>query len=432
MSRSGATALLLGLLLSGCSYLPDWFGEKEEAPLPGKRISLQDQRSQLAVDEETAKMPFVAPPAVASMDWPQWLGTASGRVGNLSAPGTFPEIDSFSAGSGEEFVSPMVPPPVSDGNRIYAIDGAGIISAHDLSDTSSLWTSELLEKENGIRGGGLALAGGTLYVLVDDGRLLALNTADGSKRWLKSLGMPFRSPPRIESDTLLVLSADNQLLALNGKTGDIQWTHRGLQETATVLHPAVPAVRDGLIIVPYSSGEFYAVDLQTGQTLWNDNLSIVRPGDTTTVTRSFTPVMLPQLTAVASGDMVALLQTRTGSRLWDKEISLAAAPWVAGDYLYGLTTDRKLVALHGRSGEVRWIADLAHPEGEPRRVFGPVMAEGLVWVSTNTGQLLALSADKGEPARLIEIPEDVATAPLIVGDKLVLQGSDATVTVLGQ
>ena len=58
-----------------------------------------------------------------------------------------------------------------------------------------------------------------------------------------------------------------------------------------------------------------------------------------------------------SGRLIAL-KLKTGRRLWELPISSRVMPWVAGDYLYIVSTGRQLICLTKRDGRVKWITNL--------------------------------------------------------------------------
>jgi outer membrane protein assembly factor BamB len=266
--------------LASCT---DWLGGSEkEIPLPGKRISLKTQQSGLAADVGVKDEPIVLLAMPANAAWPQVQGNATGVSGNL-AFGKAPQLqNSVSVGEGTPFTSPLIPPPIVADGMVFAMDGSGALSAHHADDIDKLyWHSSALmhgeDDESPLLGGGLAWSKGTLFAANDEGKVAAFNASNGSRRWVKELKLPLRSPPRVAGNLLLLLTADNQLLALLQSTGDLSWSHRGISEVAGKLQASSPAIRDNTVLVTYSSGEVSALDLPSGNPLWSDNLAGAGP-----------------------------------------------------------------------------------------------------------------------------------------------------------
>ncbi len=72
---------------------------------------------------------------------------------------------------------------------------------------------------------------------------------------------------------LFAVTIDNQTYALNAASGEVLWSHRGINETAGLMSSASPAVTGDTVIVPYSSGEIYALSVTDGKEIWSDSFS---------------------------------------------------------------------------------------------------------------------------------------------------------------
>ena len=115
------------------------------------------------------------------------------------------------------------------------------------------------------------------------------------------------------------------------------------------------------MVVPYSSGELVALRANTGEVLWTDNLS---RGGPTTALGEITDInghpVVDRGTVYAvghSGRMVAN-NLVDGARLWTQDISSSGSPWIAGDFLYLVTSGSELIALSREDGRIRWVTGL--------------------------------------------------------------------------
>ena len=96
-------------------------------------------------------------------------------------------------------------------------------------------------------------------------------------------------------------------------------------------------------------------------------------------------------------------------------------PWVAGDFIYLVTSEAELLCLWRRDGRIRWVLPLQRFEDPdsgtgPIQWNGPVLAgDRLVLVSSH-GTVLAVSPYSGEVLRALALP-DGAYAPPIVADR---------------
>ena len=59
-----------------------------------------------------------------------------------------------------------------------------------------------------------------------------------------------------------------------------------------------------------------------------------------------------------SGVMAATSAANTGERLWTRDIGGTQTPWAAGDYVYVLDRDDRVLCLTRKEGQVRWVHQL--------------------------------------------------------------------------
>lgn len=431
-------ALALSMALGGCSHMPSWLGgEKKEKPkLAGERIAVLPVGAELQPDPTLQKVAMTLPAPAANADWPQHTGVVNAAAGNLAAAGHFEHESHAEAGKGEEFDHTLVPRPVVGGGQVFAMDAAGNISAHDAADVRKVnWQSKGVAEKHApeILGGGLAFDQGKLYAASGCGTVIALDAATGKELWRKALRVPFRSAPRVAGDKLFALTIDNQVFALNTATGEVVWSQRGIDETAQLMNAVSPTVTDDTLIVPYSSGEVYALATGDGKEQWSESLTA---GKRTQASAFFSgiggdPVVDGSVIfAVSGGGLLSVLTLTDGHHLWDRPVGSINTPWVAGDYMFLLTTDNTLVCFVKYTGTIRWSMQLKNYENQkdkkkPITWRGPVLVNGNLVVTGSDGELLLVSATEGKIVSTQEIPEGIYTPPVVAGGRMYLIGQDA-------
>jgi outer membrane protein assembly factor BamB len=427
--------ILLCCCLSACSLLPDWMGDSEAPPLPGDRISLTAARAAIMADEALADQPITLPQMPTNASWPQALGNATGVSGNLKLSSTPAIRYTLSPGDGTAFEAGLIPHPIIGGNKIFAMDGAGIISAYDAENPDrELWSSDLLhhdEDSSAQIGGGLAWARNRLFATGAEGRFVALDSDTGALLWKKSLKLPLRTPPRVSGDKIFLLTADNRLLALHQSDGSPLWSHQGIHDITVTLHAAVPAIRNRIVLVIYSTGEIMALDQESGQSLWSDQLHVSTRSDTLQTQSHVSPVMAQGLSFLSGSERIAAYETTSGRRVWEREVPVKQAPWLAGNSLFLQTTQQQIVAMRGTDGGIHWTTMLAEEEdGRPIHWHGPVIAGDILWMAGSHGALLGINPQTGEIAQKIRIPSGVMTRPVIANSRMHLLTQDAEVIIL--
>jgi outer membrane protein assembly factor BamB len=160
--------------------------------------------------------------------------------------------------------------PIHD-NGAACLGKTVVIAAHDgkvyalsLADGSKLWSTPEGRRYNTVP----ALADGKAFLGNEDGRLYALSLADGSKLWSFKTGDAVMSSPALSADGRLVFgSSDGSVYCLDAADGRERWS---FPTGAYVL--ASPLISGRLAWVGSFTGDFYALDLDTGAPVWKTSL----------------------------------------------------------------------------------------------------------------------------------------------------------------
>jgi outer membrane protein assembly factor BamB len=425
-------------LLSGCNYLPDWLGadDADDVILPGERIALKRRGALFEPEIPAGEASIQLPPERPASDWNQSFGSASGVSDHLQFTELPQKTLSATLGDGDDFATAILPAPVVENDRIFALDGDGTLSAHSTETLEQLWQSPALESadsDDALLGGGVAVASDVVYAANDEGRIVAISAKEGKLYWQQELKLPLRAAPRLIGSLVLIQSADNQLLALNRRNGEIRWIHEGLNDQASQLQATMPAAGGDRLLATYSSGEVTAIALSDGSVLWSDMLA----GSAQTALQEdrfgvLSALMTPRVSFAGSAKSFTAYLTRNGRRVWERRVPLSAHPWLTGTTLYMLTSDQQLLAMNGSNGKILWVQNLPSQidKDEPITWQHPIVASGKVWMVNNRGQLIAHDAQTGEATAKLEIADDIAAEPVIVGETLYLVSRDATLYAL--
>jgi outer membrane protein assembly factor BamB len=420
MSRA-RLALVTVLGLAACSGDDAWFGGAEEPPLPGERVSVMLLERELTADPNLADLPIELPPPLQNDSWPQNGGVPNHAMHHLAAADQLDLAWRVDIGAGASDDGQLLARPVIAEGRVFTMDAEGTIRAFDAGGGAPLWTFSQ-DQEDGLIGGGLAYANGWLFATLSSGEVLGLDAGSGTETWRQSLGLPLRAAPTVAEDRVLVLSADNQLYALEGTTGRPVWRHAGFLEGAGLLGGPSPAVDRGLVVVPYSSAEVFALRLDSGRPLWSD--TVERPRRTQALDQitdiDGMPVIEGDMVYVAGyGGQMAAIDARRGIRLWDLDVASTDTPWVAGDFLYVLTTRGEVVCLLRSNGRVRWVSPLprlANPDdpGSSAIVWsGPILVGDRLLLVGSNGRAVSMSPYNGEILGRLDLPGPVVIPPVV-------------------
>ena len=145
----------------------------------------------------------------------------------------------------------------------------------------------------------------------------------------------------------LRVTQDNQLFALNPADGAIRWTGAGPFESPECSAPPRRPPRRATVVAGFSSGELTAYRYENGQVVWQDALA--RTSISTTVTSlsdiDAEPVIDGRVYAVGQGGRMVAIELITGQRVWEINFAGISTPWVAGDWIFVVTDDGQLLCL---------------------------------------------------------------------------------------
>lgn len=408
----------------------DWLGEPPPPPLPGERIAILQLETELAADPEIAAEPVVLPAPMETPNWPQSGGLTDKAMYHIAAPGPLDTIWTSSIGEGEGRYRKIVATPVVALGRVYAMDADTQVAAFEIETGKRLWTFDIEpeDEDDGGWGGGLAFYRGRLYVTSGFGELIALDGETGAEYWRVRLGPPVRTPPTVSQGRVFVVTPDNELQAIDADTGELLWSHRGIEEIASLLGGGGPAVKGSLVVAAFSSGELYTLRAENGRVVWSDSLSYAaRVGSLAALNDiNGSPVIdRDRVFAISHGGRLVSLDLATGGRIWEREITGVQMPWVAGDYLYVVTLDGKVLCLYREDGRIRWVTALPAFEDEeehkdPILWSGPVLAGDRLLVVGTDGSAVALSPYTGEVMGLVPMSDGLPVAPVVASETVFL------------
>ncbi|MHB9879669.1 outer membrane protein assembly factor BamB family protein [Pacificimonas sp. ICDLI1SI03] len=409
--------------------------DEDRTPTIGNRLSVLPGEAAIEADPALASTQITLPPAARNNDWGQPGGSATKATGHLALADSPSQVWSSQIGAGSDGAAYLVATPVIDGERIYTIDTKSEIRAFDTNNGAQIWSATLTkegEKERAAFGGGVSTFAGRVYATSGYGIVAAFDAGTGREIWRKDLGIPLRGSPTIAESRLLVMTQDNQLIALNPVDGEREWEVIGTIEPAGLLGAASPAVAQGTAIIGFSSGELTAVRIENGRTVWQDALA--RTGRSTSLA-ALSDIDAPPVIqdgwvfAIGHGGRMVAVDLNTGERVWEQSLAGVTSPVVAGEWLFAVTLKGELVAVSRADGRLRWVSQLpAYRNMEKRKnpisYRGPILAGDRLWVTSSEGDLIAASPYDGSVQTVIEAGKTFYLPPVVAGGTLYLLSED--------
>jgi outer membrane protein assembly factor BamB len=280
--------------------------------------------------------------------------------------------------------------PTVDGDRVYALGGAGDLSALDAATGKVVWTMNVLQKFGG-----------------------------------SNITWGISESPLVVGEKLLVNPGGEgaSIVALNKKNGSLIWKS---QSDRAGYSSGVPVAVGGKTqVVFFTSTRGLGLDLETGQLLWD------YPKAANNVANAATPVVRGNRVWISSdyGNGGGLVEIKPGEKgvtasevYFTKEMrNHHSSSVLVGEHLYGFSGGI-LTAMRFDTGEVAW-KDRSVGKG------AVVYADGLLYLLSENGVVgLAEATPEGYRERgRFRIPQDSLPTwahPIVAGGHLFLRDQD--------
>lgn len=432
MKRITIAAMLL-LSLGGCGIFGRGGDKGPKTPLLGERVPILTYEGGAEIDPGMADMPVVVPAAEVNASWAQPGGNERKEMGHLALGTALGRAWSVSVAGGSKKVR-LAASPVVANDTVYVVDTAATVHAFAASNGSERWRTSLGVRGDGndsVFGGGASFDGGRVYVTNGVGDVAALDASTGSVLWKVRPSGPIRGAPTVANGQIYVITQDNQIYALNAEDGKTVWNQAGSLENSGIFGVAAPSVAQGTVVAGFSSGELTAYRYENGRAVWQDALS--RTSISTAVASlsdiDADPVIADgKVYAIGQGGRMVALDIVTGQRLWELNVGGIATPWIAGDWLFVVTDQAQLLCIARASGKVRWISQLPHwrkPKKKDKLISwtGPVLAGDRLILANTLGGIVNVAVADGKIGTSVDAGNAVYLPPVVANNTLYILDS---------
>lgn len=422
--------LVFLVALSGCF--------ERDVVLTGQREDVRALRSDGFVEvsgpnvgrtaNQSQPLALAAPSVNAS--WTHRSGSASHMLPHPALSTSLQVAWTASIGKGNSRKNQITADPVVAGGRIFTLDSESRVMAHSTNGATA-WSRDLVppgERAGDASGGGIAVSGARVFVTTGFGRLAALDMVSGGLIWQQDLESAVAAAPTVVGDLVYVVSRDGRAWALSTNSGRIRWQLQGTPSLSGTTGGAAPAVKDRVVVFPFSSGQMIAASRQGGSQLWSAQVSGKRLGlGYTEVTDiSGDPVIVGDTVYAANytGRTVAA-SLGTGELKWTANEGAVSPMWVAGGSIFLMSDQNELVRLDASNGRRIWGTKLplfVKSKIKKRKKifahFGPILAGGRLLLASSDGLLRSYNPDNGALISSVALPGGAASNPVIAGRTL--------------
>ncbi|MFZ5503021.1 MAG: outer membrane protein assembly factor BamB [Pseudomonadota bacterium] len=362
------TALVLLLMLGGCSTVKGWFEQSEESKV-----------AKLTTFKETAKF---------TVRWRADLGDSGGN---------------------------MLRPAVS-ADAVYGVAGNGALTRLDRMSGRQVWRTEsAVSVTAGVgHGEGLVLIGS------NKGEVLAFSEA-GKLGWKAQVSSEVLGTPQAANGVVVVRTGDGSITGLSVADGSRLWVYDRVTPSLVVRSHAGVLIQRDVVFAGLSGGKLIALSLKDGSLLWETSVS--QPRGITELERisdiTSNPVVDDQqVCAIAFQGRVACYDLAQGNLLWSRDISSDKGLMLLRKYLY-LSDDKGMVmALDKTTGNTLWKNEKLFL----RDVSAPFSLETGVVAGDFEGYLHGLNRDDGDFVARLKLDDSaVQIAPMALDGGVLVQ-----------
>lgn len=214
-----------------------------------------------------------------------------------------------------------------------------------------------------------------------EGILRVINKRSGLTDWTKKLNQSFSNPLTLIDQTIYGASQDNNFYSLNSKSGDVNWS-----VPLGSIAKGKPLITDEEILIGTESGLLYSLANKSGEEFWQFQAQgSLRASASVEDNRVF---------IADSSGYIYSLDRDTGKLIWKIRTGAAieSTPQVFGKTLVVTSFDNFVYGFNTKNGDTFWKARL-----NGRLSFDPIVSSDKLLITPQSSDQLFLLSSNGKP-----------------------------------
>ena len=378
MARYRALLLAPALLVAaGCSTITGWFSDDEYDPR--EPVELQKINEQVRLRSS----------------WSRGVGD----------------------GQGEGFYKIN---PVLEGGIIYVASADGVVMALDAESGRVRWKNNL---ELALSGG-VGHHAGSIFVGTSEGLVMRLSADSGEEIWRTVVSGEVLSAPQGDGQYVVAQTYDGKLMGFDYASGERQGTYTSNVPVLTLRGTGTPILSGDNAIAGFADGKVVAVNLRSGNVSWEARVAI--PEGTSEIERivdidGSMSLQGAELYVASYQGRVVAIDTRSGRKLWQRNVSSVSGVGVGFGNVYVADDDGTVSAFLRNGQGVRWQnIDLGY-----RDLSRPTPVGSYVAVVDFEGYVHLLSQVDGDIVGRTRVDSSGARADMLArGNRLFIYSND--------
>ena len=315
--------------------------------------------------------------------------------------------------------------PALTKSDVFAVNHDGKIARFDSGNLQEKWRIDTGKKITG----GVGAADNVVVVGTSKGEVLAYDD-NGKALWQARVTSEILSAPQIANGLVYVRSGDGRVFALSTIDGKRKWLYQRATPALTVRSYGGVLIEKNAIFSGFSGGKLVALDAQTGGLGWEASVALPRGVSELERIADVTsnPVSDGKIVcAVAYQGRVACFEPQSGNLIWARDISSIAGLAMDARNVYVSDVNGTVHALDKAAGAYVWKQEkLAN-----RELSAPLIYRGYVVVADLQGHVHFLGREDGAfAARVATDGSPIRAQPQAVADGLLIQSKKGGLFIL--
>ena len=395
--------------------------KKKKIRIQGERVSILKELTANDSTEKKSSTEIILEDAIILPNWPQSYNSPSHLSINHISDSKLDNFKYLVSGAGERKSSKILGQPVIYNDLIFFLDAKSNVISFSLKSNKIIWKKNisLKNEDNHNIGGGIVIYKDSLIINSPYGQIISLGVLKGEKNWEINVDSSIRSAPTIFENKLLSLTASNKLYVLNADDGGLLWQHQGIFNNTTLIGSPKVAVDENIVIVPYSNGEFFALNLNNGKEIWRNSFVDFEVRETTNAFSDIDafPIIKKDIVIITSaiGKLFAV-NKKNGNKIWEKDISTTQTPLVNGNNIFTVNGNMEIICLNILDGGTRWVLPINNELSDNKRYIWlpPILINSKLLLVGGNKKLILVDTYAGEVNKIKNIPNFPASSPIIV------------------
>ena len=304
--------------------------------------------------------------------------------------------------------------PVLVNGNLYVASAEGRVSSVDAETGRVRWKRDL----DLALSGGVGHHGNSIFVGASEGLVIRLSADDGSEIWRAPVSGEVLSAPQGDGRFVVAQTYDGKLMGFDYDSGEVRWTYTSDVPVLTLRGTGTPMIIGDNAVAGFADGKLIAVNLRSGNVAWEARIAI--PQGTSEIERivdidGSMALQGTELYVASYQGRLAAVDTRSGRRLWQRNVSSVSGVGAGFGNVYVADDDGTVSAFLRNGQGVRW----QNIELGFRELSRPTPVNSYVAVVDFEGYLHLLSQVDGEIVGRTKVDSDGARADMIAsGNRL--------------